>query len=173
MKVSDEGLLIPLTTESKDLPRIFVHGTRKQLWQQILRSGGLRPMTRQHIHFATGVPAQLCATFKLPQGETNNSAGEGKANGKKAVPEEAETTEVAALPDKKDAPIVLSGMRNTSTLLIFLDFKRALENGLKFFMSENGVVLCAGNEKGVVPVEFFERVVETGGGILVKDGKVL
>lgn len=171
MKVEDKGLHTPITEASGNLPQLVVHGTQKQLWPKILASGGLKPMSRKHVHFATGVPPQLGKSFKLPSEKRHESTSDNKSNAEKSLPEAAETTEVAALPDKKDAPVVLSGMRNTSTLLIFLDIRRAMEKGLRFFLSENGVVLCAGNEKGIVPVEFFEMVVEAGGKVLVKDGE--
>ena len=173
MKVSDEGLHKSITIESNDIPSTVAHGTQKHLWPKILASGGLKPMKRQHVHFATGVPKDLSKSFNVCA-DSSEKAGDGdKAlKGETPVPEESERGDVAALPEKKNGPLVLSGMRNTSTLLIFLDLRRALKKGLKFWLSENGVVLCPGNEKGVVPVECFERVVEKGGTVLVKDGKL-
>jgi len=64
-------------------------------------------------------------------------------------------------------------MRNSSSILIFINLKSALEKGVRFWMSENGVVLSGGDEHGLVEMQFFERVEERGGRILVKDGVVV
>lgn len=53
---------------------------------------------------------------------------------------------------------VISGMRKSSSILIFLDIRKALAAGLKFYLSENGVVLTPGDERGFVAPEFFSRV---------------
>uniref|UniRef100_UPI000B4CD129 tRNA 2'-phosphotransferase 1 n=1 Tax=Lonchura striata TaxID=40157 RepID=UPI000B4CD129 len=37
------------------LPPTLAHGTRRRLWGAI-RAGGLRPMGRQHLHLAGGLP---------------------------------------------------------------------------------------------------------------------
>ena len=67
---------------------------------------------------------------------------------------------------------VISGMRNTSSVLIYLDIDKALRAGLKFWQSKNGVVLSNGDEAGIIPLEFFERVEDRkNGGIIMRDGK--
>jgi 2'-phosphotransferase len=38
------------------VPPIVVHGTYFAFWPAIVTSGGLQPMSRTHVHFATGVP---------------------------------------------------------------------------------------------------------------------
>ncbi|KAF2744845.1 phosphotransferase KptA/Tpt1 [Sporormia fimetaria CBS 119925] len=55
-------------------------------------------------------------------------------------------------------PPVISGMRNSSTVLIYVDVRKALDAGIKFWKSENGVILTEGNEKGVLEAKFFEKV---------------
>ncbi|KAJ7714203.1 KptA family-domain-containing protein [Mycena metata] len=40
-----------------------------------------------------------------------------------------------------------TGMRKASPVLIFIDVQRAIDAGLKFFLSDNGVVLSEGNER--------------------------
>ncbi|KAH7107379.1 KptA family-domain-containing protein [Auriculariales sp. MPI-PUGE-AT-0066] len=59
---------------------------------------------------------------------------------------------------------VVSGMRKTSEVLVFIDVAKAMESGIKFFISENGVVLTPGNAQGFLPPQFFSRVenAETG-----------
>jgi 2'-phosphotransferase len=70
---------------------------------------------------------------------------------------------------------VISGMRNSSSILVFVDIKKAVEAGVKFWKSENGVILSEGNENGLIGLQFFSKVEDrTGGqGVLVEDGKVV
>ena len=75
----------------------------------------------------------------------------------------------------QDAPVI-SGMRSTSSILIYINLPSALSAGLRFFCSENGVLLCAGEaDTGVIPLRFFKRVEErkNGLGILMRDGKIV
>lgn len=103
-------------------------------------------MGRNHVHFAIGLPKGF-KTLAEP--------------GEDAGPEHA-------------APVI-SGMRNSSTILIYVDLRKAMDAGLEFGLSENGVVLCDGGEKGIIPIDWFERVEERGEkeNVLVKDGIVV
>ncbi len=49
-------------------------------------------------------------------------------------------------------------MRSSSQILIFVDVQKALDAGIKFYLSDNGVVLTAGNDNGFLTPEFFSRV---------------
>lgn len=51
-----------------------------------------------------------------------------------------------------------TGMRNSSQILIFLNVQKALDAGIKFYLSANGVVLTEGNSNGFLSPEFFLRV---------------
>jgi len=145
IKVEEEGLLEPITLES-ELPATVVHGTTHRAWPQILSSGGLKKMTRNHVHFASGLPAG----FEPLEGANDT------------------TSEAQKEP-------VISGMRNTSSVLVFVDLKKALEGGLKFWRSANGVILSEGDNNGVIPVAYFARVEERkrGVGVLMRDGEVV
>ena len=145
IKVDTDGLLTPITREAGNVPATVVHGTDERAWALILKGGGLRRMTRNHIHFASGLPAG----FKL-----------------------LEST--AGVVDAADAAPVISGMRMSSTVLIYVDINAALDKGIPFFVSENGVILTEGNEQGVLPYEFFSRVEsrKKDGGVLMSDGKL-
>jgi 2'-phosphotransferase len=144
IKVDEEGLMEPITLDS-ELPPTVVHGTTAKAWPLILSTGGLKKMTRNHIHFAAGLPAG----FK-PLEDTANAGDE-----------------------IKNEPVI-SGMRNSSNVLIFIDIKKALEGGLKFWRSANGVILSEGNQKGIVSVEYFRRVEERKRGLLImEDGKII
>jgi len=61
---------------------------------------------------------------------------------------------------------VVSGMRNSSRILIFINVQKALDAGIKFWLSDNGVVLTEGDERGYLPEIFFERVVD------IRDGEL-
>ncbi|KAJ5676257.1 hypothetical protein N7462_009154 [Penicillium macrosclerotiorum] len=141
---------LSLADESK-LPDTVVHGTFHGSWADILHSGGLRCMGRNHVHFATG--PSLASVL----------AAQGIAR------------ELNAAPD--DTNQVISGMRRDAQVLIYLDLKKALAAGCPFWRSENGVILSEGvpvasgqndadgNLHKVVPVEFFDVVVERKAGL--------
>lgn len=52
---------------------------------------------------------------------------------------------------------VMSGMRNSSQILIFVDVQKALDAGVLFYLSANGVVLTDGDEGFLSPI-YFQRV---------------
>ncbi|KAJ3745795.1 KptA family-domain-containing protein [Lentinula detonsa] len=53
---------------------------------------------------------------------------------------------------------VISGMRKSCDIFIFINIPKALTAGIKFFLSDNGVVLTEGNDKGFLGPEFFLSV---------------
>ncbi|KAJ7459882.1 KptA family-domain-containing protein [Mycena latifolia] len=53
---------------------------------------------------------------------------------------------------------VISGVRGSSQVFIFIDVQRALDAGIKFFLSNNGVILTEGDERGILGPQFFSRV---------------
>lgn len=78
------------------------------------------------------------------------------------------------LPDDDEG--VISGMRKDAELLIYIDVPKAMKEGnLKFWMSENGVVLTEGeDEEGVVSSKYFKEVVGRDGalvGVIWRDGE--
>ena len=151
IKVDTEGLLTPIKKEAGNVPATVVHGTDERAWSLILKGGGLRRMTRNHIHFASGLPAG----FKPLGPESEGKVSEGKDAASDTAP-------------------VISGMRMSSTVLIYIDIDAALDQGIPFFVSENGVILTEGNEQGVLPYELFKKVESRkgGGGVLMSDGKL-
>ena len=62
---------------------------------------------------------------------------------------------------------VISGMRTTCELIIYLDLRAALSAGLKFYLSENGVILTDGDDAGYVETRFFSKVVDRKSGELI------
>jgi 2'-phosphotransferase len=145
IKVDVEGLLTPITIAAGNVPETVVHGTDEPAWRLILKSGGLRRMGRNHIHFASGLPAG----FKSLAIDT-------------------------ASAEENEAAPVISGMRKNSSTLIYIDIQAALEAGINFYISENGVILTEGNEKGFLSYEFFKRVEsrKKDGGVLMSEGKL-
>ncbi|TEY20392.1 hypothetical protein BOTCAL_1787g00010 [Botryotinia calthae] len=126
--IDSAALLIPITLEAGNIPEICVHGTYFAFYEEILKSGGLKKMGRNHVHFGTGVP--------------------------------------------EDGGVV-SGMRGDAEMLIYVDVKRCLEEEpeVKWWVSENGVILTEGDGEGVVGTRFWKRVEgRREGGVLWKDG---
>ncbi|KAF0903322.1 hypothetical protein E2562_026598 [Oryza meyeriana var. granulata] len=52
---------------------------------------------------------------------------------------------------------VISGMRQSVNILIYLDVNKALQDGMKLYISDNKVILTEGFD-GVVPVKYFEKI---------------
>ncbi|KAL4381716.1 hypothetical protein AHAS_Ahas04G0161300 [Arachis hypogaea] len=52
---------------------------------------------------------------------------------------------------------IISGMRRDVNVLIFLDVRKALEEGMKLFISDNKVILTEGFD-GVVPPKYFKKI---------------
>ncbi|KAL2514971.1 RNA 2'-phosphotransferase [Forsythia ovata] len=52
---------------------------------------------------------------------------------------------------------IISGMRRDVNLLIFLDVRKALKDGMKLYMSDNKVILTEGFN-GVVPAKYFQKI---------------
>uniref|UniRef100_A0ACD5ZPE8 Uncharacterized protein n=1 Tax=Avena sativa TaxID=4498 RepID=A0ACD5ZPE8_AVESA len=52
---------------------------------------------------------------------------------------------------------VISGMRRSANILIYLDVSKALQDGMKLYVSDNRVILTEGFD-GVVPVKYFEKI---------------
>ena len=53
---------------------------------------------------------------------------------------------------------VISGMRSSAQVYIYIDVHSAMKDGLKFFRSSNNVILSPGNDQGVIPPKHFKQV---------------
>lgn len=62
---------------------------------------------------------------------------------------------------------VISGMRKSAEVFIYIDVSKALSQGIKFYVSDNGVILSAGNENGIIPPELFLKVEDKQGNSLI------
>lgn len=75
------------------------------------------------------------------------------------------------LPEERGG--VISGMRGDAEVLIYIDIKRSLDDGVRWFVSENGVLLTDGGEGGVLSTRYFQKVVgrREDIGVLWEDGE--
>ncbi|KAJ7095844.1 KptA family-domain-containing protein [Mycena belliarum] len=86
----------------------------------IISTQGLSKMKRNHIHLAQGVVGE------------NVISGESWANQTRLL------------------LISMIGVRGSSQIFIFIDVERALDQGITFFLSNNGVILTEGDEQGML-----------------------
>lgn len=61
-------------------------------------------------------------------------------------------------------PAVISGLRHNAQVHIFIDLKKALDDRIKFYESENGVILTPGNDEGFLGQKYFAKAIEVGTG---------
>lgn len=66
-------------------------------------------------------------------------------------------------------PGVISGIRKSCTLYIYIDSAKAMQDGVEFYRSENGVILTEG-VNGLLSSKYFSRV-ETSDGEVLLDAK--
>ncbi|KAL3800781.1 hypothetical protein HJC23_001618 [Cyclotella cryptica] len=143
--IESDKLLTPLTDEELSDPSLsIIHGTTRKAWDEHIRIEGLRRMKRNHIHFATGLPATCTVTS---EDGTQQNCTEKK---------------------KKFSPI--SGMRTSSQIYIYVDGRKCAADGVQFYRSDNGVILTAGTkDEGILPVKYFKKVVLASSGKILYD----
>jgi 2'-phosphotransferase len=95
----------------------------------IAEKEGLSKMKRNHIHLAQAV-------------STTNAI-----SGTHSLP--------LSLPPGTH---IIAGLRKSAHILIYIDIPKALSSGLQFFLSDNGVVLTEGDDRGYLKPDFFLRV---------------
>jgi 2'-phosphotransferase len=101
--------------DCKEIP-IVIHGTNLKAWSLIVKEG-LSCMSRQHIHFASGM-----------FGETD----------------------------------VISGMRKNCDIFIYINTVKAMNDGIVFYKSSNGVILTSGKNR-ILSNIYFKKVTNTLG----------
>ncbi len=57
---------------------------------------------------------------------------------------------------------VISGMRHNVDMVIYIDLIDAADAGIPFYLSANKVVLSPGNADGLIPSQYFSKVVALG-----------
>uniref|UniRef100_A0A7S4MKR7 2'-phosphotransferase n=1 Tax=Vannella robusta TaxID=1487602 RepID=A0A7S4MKR7_9EUKA len=55
---------------------------------------------------------------------------------------------------------VISGMRNTAEIMIYVDVASAIRDGIVFLRSANNVILTSGID-GMLPAKYFSKVIDT------------
>uniref|UniRef100_A0A3Q4M484 2'-phosphotransferase n=1 Tax=Neolamprologus brichardi TaxID=32507 RepID=A0A3Q4M484_NEOBR len=95
-----------------------------------IQQQGLSRMKRTHIHLARGLPGE-----------------DGIISGMLEVC----TTALFFSPP---------GMRKDCDLAVFIDVPKALADGIKFFWSENDVLLTAGDAEGKIQPKYFSRALK-------------
>lgn len=176
--VAAEGLLKKITLDDEGTeawPRTVVHGTFYGAWESILSEGTLRKMGRNHVHFSMGPALEVVKLAEEAQHGDGDSHGEECKGGTTKQSSKGGGILAKMMEDAK----VVSGMRKDAEVLIYIDLKTALGKGMKWYRSENGVILTEGLESegggGVgVGKEFWLEVVEVkeGMGTLWKTGAV-
>jgi len=53
---------------------------------------------------------------------------------------------------------IISGMRKSCDTIIWIDVEKAMLNGIKFYKSENDVILSPGNSEGIIPFTFIKKI---------------
>ena len=168
LAISSEDLLKPITVSDPDCPKQVVHGTDPAAWKGILHSGGLKKMGRQHIHFATGIPnfhkgKQGSTMFRAKASDPAQKASGGDQAELELVGDNGATK--SALSANSGAETVISGMRKSATVMIWVDLIRsANDGGIKWWRSDNGVILTEGDKDGWVKMEWVDRAEQRGTG---------
>lgn len=65
-----------------------------------------------------------------------------------------------------DDPNVKSGMRKSSQVFIYIDTHKAMQDGMRFYRSKNGVILSDGIN-GIIEPKYFEKVIDKQGNRLL------
>ncbi|KAF3904336.1 hypothetical protein AA313_de0203556 [Arthrobotrys entomopaga] len=64
----------------------------------------------------------------------------------------------------EEIPAVLSGMRFNAEVLFYVDIKKGIQDGVKFWRSDNDVILTNGrNDDGQLSMDYIIRVEDVGG----------
>lgn len=63
---------------------------------------------------------------------------------------------------------VVSGIRQSAEIYIYIDWNLAIAGGIKFFRSVNGVILSPGNELGIIEPKYFLKVCDREGNLLTR-----
>lgn len=143
-------------------------------------------MKRNHIHLARGLPEGFKFNLESfnPDIQIDPSTQSTKEDKRlKAVLQEEGEGDGKQKDEDQDK--IISGMRLNSQVLIFIDIQKAIEDGIEFFLSQNGVVLTPGITKqegdrseevgkaeqkreGILSMKYFEKVLSRSGEVIWK-----
>lgn len=60
--------------------------------------------------------------------------------------------------DLPNSKTVISGIRSSAEVFVYIDLAKALSEGLKFYKSANGVILSPGDENGIIEPKYFQKI---------------
>ncbi|RVX73110.1 hypothetical protein B0A52_02237 [Exophiala mesophila] len=183
--VEAENLLTPISLDDpSSVPETVVHGTFYGAWRPILTTGGLKSMTRNHVHFATGPTIETVMKkirrLNAAEGDDLPQSIDQAQSQSQDKGQEQEQEQEQALASELDQNKVISGMRSDAQILIYIDIRKALQDGaakgIKWWRSENGVILTDGisimNDdqsdgqlNKIVPMAYWSEVVEIKEGL--------
>ena len=66
----------------------------------------------------------------------------------------------------EDGDKVLSGVRRECDAFVYVNLIKALESGLKFYLSENEVILCSGCDRGFIHQSLIMHIKDRNGNVL-------
>ena len=66
-----------------------------------------------------------------------------------------------AVGEPKDSAVV-SGMRSSASVYIYLDLEKAIRSGVDFYLSSNNVILTEGIDGGKLPLSFVRKITVLG-----------
>jgi len=138
--ITDESLLSRINFP---LP-VCIHGTYWQFLEPILKEG-LSKRNRNHIHFSMATLTELHAN--------------------KHKQDAAFATQATLLASDNEVDTLrFGGMRDDSEVSIYINMSAAMDAGIHFYKSKNNVILSPGDDYGMIPSEFFERIVDNDSG---------
>lgn len=121
-------------------PPYIIHGTYRDKLELIKSSNGISKMSRNHIHFTYNIPKKF---------------------------EKYSNLLIPYSTDKTSWPSVISGIRASCQILIFLDIDKIRNsNELEFYKSENNVILSSGNENGILPLQYISHILDIHNGLI-------
>ena len=59
---------------------------------------------------------------------------------------------------------VISGMRKSCEVMIFIDILLAIKDGYEFILTDNRVILTEGNESGYLPIKYITTIIDRKSG---------
>jgi len=57
---------------------------------------------------------------------------------------------------------IISGMRSTCDVLVEADLDKSIKDGIKWYISANGVILSPGDKDGFLLVKYFKKAIVKG-----------
>ncbi len=60
----------------------------------------------------------------------------------------------------------ISGMRASSDALVYINMEKAMEEGIQFYKSANGVILSSGNANGFIKPHLLTKITDRHGRVL-------